>query len=307
MLALVATGNGYDAELREVDEPKPRADEAVVAVCAVSLNRGEVTALGAATEGARLGWDVAGHVVTAARDGTGPKEGTRVVGLTRSGGWAQRVALRTHMMAAIPDALSFEAAATVPVAGVTAWRALQAAEVVDDKRVLVTGASGGVGRFAVQLAGCHLGAHVTAVVGSAARGDGLRDIGAEEVVVGMPARGEFDVILESVGGPSLGRALELVASHGFIVAFGVSSHAPTTFDVGPFFRKGGVRLYGLAVFEELAHQRSGTRDLGYLADLMAHGTLDPQIGLVASWTDANGAFDALMNRQVPGKAVLRVE
>jgi NADPH:quinone reductase-like Zn-dependent oxidoreductase len=307
MLALVATGNGYRAELREVEEPQPRSDEAVVAVRACSLNRGEVTTLGASDDGARLGWDVAGEVVTTARDGTGPREGTRVVGLVRRGGWAQRVAVRTHMLAPMPSTLSFDAASTVPVAGLTAWRALQAAEVVNEKSVLVTGASGGVGRFAVQLAGCHLGAHVTAVVGSTARSDGLRDLGADEVVIGMPARGEFDVILESVGGPSLARALELVASHGCIVCYGVSSHEPTTFDVGPFFRKGGARLYGLAVFEELAHQRSGTRDLGYLADLMAHGALDPQIGLVAEWTDADRAFGALMAREVQGKAVLRVE
>ena len=307
MRALVATGTGYKAELREVEEPTPRADEAVVAVRAFSLNRGEVTALGAAGDGARLGWDVAGEVVTPARDGTGPKEGARVVGLARSGGWAERVALRTHMLAPMPAALSFEAGSTIPVAGLTAWRALQAAEVVNDKRVLVTGASGGVGRFAVQLAGCHLGAHVTAVVGRASRGDGLRDLGADDVVVGMPTRGEYDVILESVGGPSLARAFELVSSHGCIVTYGVSSHEPTTFDVGPFFRKGGARVYGLAVFEELAHQRSGTRDLGYLADLMAHGALDPQIGQVTGWGDADRAFDALMARQVQGKAVLRVE
>ena len=97
MLALVATGRGYETELRDVDEPQPRADEAIVAVRAISLNRGEVAALGRASEGARLGWDVAGEVVTSARDGTGPKQGARAVGLTRAAGWAERVAVRTHM------------------------------------------------------------------------------------------------------------------------------------------------------------------------------------------------------------------
>jgi NADPH:quinone reductase len=307
MLSLVATGNGHEAELREVEEPQPRADEAVVAVRSVSLNRGEVVALAASEEGTRLGWDVAGEVVTPAADGTGPPAGTRVVGLARGKGWSERVALRTHLLAPIPASLSFDAAATIPVAGLTAWRALQAAEVVNQKRVLVTGAAGGVGRFAVQLAGEHLGATVTAVVGSKERGDGLRELGAAEVVVGMPQRGEYDVILESVGGASLTRAFELIAPHGCIISYGVSSHEQTTFDIGSFFRKGGARLYGLAVFEELAHHRSGTRDLGYLADQMAHGALDPQIDLVAGWGDANPAFEALMSRQVLGKAVLRVE
>lgn len=307
MLAMVATGQGYTVELREVDEPQPRSNEAIVEVRAISLNRGELMALGAAAEGTRLGWDVAGEVLVPAADGSGPAAGTRVVGLARAGGWAEHVALRTHLMAPIPTTLSFEAAATIPVAGLTAWRALQVAEVVNDKRVLVTGAAGGVGGFAVQLAGRHLGAHVTGVVGRASRGEGLRELGADEVSIGMPERGEFDVILESVGGASLSRAFELIAPRGCIVSYGVSSHEPATFDPGSFFRKSGTRLYGLAIFGELAHHRSGTRDLGYLADLMAHGALDPQVGVIESWRDAHGVFDALMSREVPGKAVLRVE
>ncbi|HEX7095465.1 MAG TPA: zinc-binding dehydrogenase, partial [Acidimicrobiales bacterium] len=277
-----------------------------VRVHAVSLNRGEVRGLANAAPGTRLGWDVAGVVLAQAADRSGPPAGTRVVGIVPSGGWSELAAVRTDLMAKIPDRLSFDAASTLPVAGLTAWRALQIPETVQDKRVLITGASGGVGRFAVQLAGQHLGAFVTGVVGSEERAVGLRELGATDVVIGMPQEGEYDVILESVGGASLERAFELVARRGCIICYGASEDPITTFDVRTFYRK-GARLQGLLLFEELSHHRSGALDLGYLADLMAHGGLDPQVDFTASWADSRGAFEALMSRRIRGKAVLHVE
>src|SRR5437588_1872924 len=117
MKALVASpGAEASVDLVDVDEPEPQAHEAVIDVRAVSLNRGEVRALQDAAAGWRPGWDVAGVVATAAANGSGPDEGTRVVGLVGSGGWAERVAVATHMLAELPDDVSFEAAATLPVA-----------------------------------------------------------------------------------------------------------------------------------------------------------------------------------------------
>jgi NADPH:quinone reductase-like Zn-dependent oxidoreductase len=88
-----------------------------------------------------------------------------------SDGWAQRRAASTDNIAVLPDSVEFHAAAALPVAGVTALQALRALGPVVGRRVLITGASGGVGRFAVQLA-ARAGAHVIAAVGSAARGAG---------------------------------------------------------------------------------------------------------------------------------------
>jgi NADPH:quinone reductase-like Zn-dependent oxidoreductase len=307
MRALVATGGSPGrAQLADVEPPQPAPHEAVVAVRAVSLNRGEVNALVAAAAGWRPGWDLAGEVVTAAADGSGPAAGSRVVGLVRQGAWAEQVAVAGTWLARLPEAVGFAAASTLPVAGLTALRALRFADQLDGARILVTGAAGGVGRFAIQLA-CTAGAVVTAVVGRESRARGLAELGAGAVVVGLPSEGPFDLILESVGGESMARALELVGTRGVVVSYGVSSRQPTTFDAGAFFRKGGTRLCGLLLFEELNHHRSAALDLAHLVAELARGALDPQIALETSWRDADGPFEALLDRRVDGKAVLHLD
>lgn len=281
-------------------------DQAVVSVGAVSLNRGEVRALATAPEGWRPGWDLAGVVMAPAGDGTGPPEGTRVVALTGGGSWAERVAVPTHRMARIPDGLELSAAATLPVAGLTALRTLHTAGPVTDQRVLVTGAAGGVGRFAVQIA-AHDGADVTAVVGRPDRAVDLERLGAGHIVVGMPDAGEFHLILESAGGASLAAALSMVTRHGSIVSFGNSSGEPTTFDATTFYSRSGARLQAFLLFPELERLGSGALDLAHLADLAATGRLETSVGLETSWRDAGPAMKALMERRVPGKAVLAVD
>ena len=289
--------------LEEVAIPTPAPSEAVVAVAAVSLNRGEVRQLATAPDGSQWGWDFAGEVIRAAADGSGPAVGTPVVGLADRRAWAEQVAAPTSMLAVIPPPLSFEAAATLPIAGLTAYRTLLLAGITPGRRVLITGASGGVGRYAIQLA-CHWGASVTAVVGRPERGAGLAELGAEAVLVGMPVDGEYDVILESVGGDSLGAALNLVAPGGIIVSFGNSTQQPTTFDVSSFYRRNGARLLAYMVFGDLVLAGGATDGLGVLAAMMAAGNLDPQLALQLPWTRASEAMAALMDRTVDGKAVL---
>ncbi len=300
----MATGDS-GLELREVDEPQPGPDQALVSVRAVSVNRGEARALHSAAPGWIPGSDVAGVVDAPAADGSGRPAGTPVLGLVPAGGWAERVAVSTRLMASLPDGLDHTSAATLPVAGLTALRALHAAKLLNDHRVLITGAAGGVGRFAVQLA-AHDGAEVTAVVGRPERGEGLQRLGARNVVVGMPEEGEFDVILESAGGASLAAALGMVARCGTIVSFGNSSGEKTTFDARQFFARCGAHLYAFSLFPELERLGTGALDLSHLAEQAAGGRLQLTVGLQASWRDASRAVRAVLDRQVQGKAVLEV-
>jgi NADPH2:quinone reductase len=305
MRALVSRPQAPYAELAEVAEPEPRSDHAVVSVEAISLNRGEVRRLERMEPGTIAGWDLAGTVSSPAIDGTGPKAGTRVVGLKDVGAWAEQVAVRTEYLAVLPDEISFEQAATLPVAGLTALRSLEIGGYVLGKRVLVTGASGGVGRFAIQLAKL-AGAHVTAV---ARRTDGLAELGADEVLPELSGDGDtFDVILDAIGGPVLGAALQRVAPRGNVISFAATVTEPVSYPTRELFsRAPGARLHGFYLFDDVTHTRAAARDLRRLADLVAVGRLDCQIAITMSWTEAAGAIEALLERRVAGKAVLTID
>jgi NADPH:quinone reductase-like Zn-dependent oxidoreductase len=304
MRALVSKQSAPFAELADVPDPTPRPDEALVEVKAISLNRGETRRLGQLEPGTVTGWDLAGTVRAPASDG-GPPAGTRVVGLKNAGAWAELAAVKLEHLAELPEGISFEQAATLPVAGLTALRALEVAGFVLGKRVLVTGASGGVGRFTLQLAKL-AGAHVT---GIARRSEGLKELGADEVAPEIDLDGPtYEVIIDGVGGPVLGRAIQRVAPGGTIVSFASTVTDPVSYPARELFaRAPRARLYGFYVFTELDHTRSGSVDLRRLADLVAGGRLDPQIDLTLSWNDAGQAIEALLERRVNGKAVLRVE
>jgi len=305
MRALVTSTTPPHAELADVPDPRPLPGQAVVAVNAFSLNRGETRRLATMEPGAVTGWDVAGVVQRSAADCSGPHEGARVVGLVNGGAWAQLAAVDTEWLAELPEGVSFEQASALPVAGLTALRALEIGGFVLGKRVLVTGASGGVGRFGIQLAKLS-GAHVTAL---ARRTQGLAELGADELVSELEAQGEtYDVIVDAVGGPVLGAAIQRVASRGTIVSFAATTDEPVSYPTRSLFgRAPGAKLYGLYIFSELARTGTGSADLRRLADLVAAGKLDPQIDRVASWKDANGAIEALLDRRVNGKAVLVVD
>jgi NADPH:quinone reductase-like Zn-dependent oxidoreductase len=305
MKALVNTPKGpAPVELREVEEPHPAAHEALIAVHAFSLNRGELTLMRIRQEGWQPGQDVAGIVLKAAADGSGPKEGTRIVGIMDWHGWAERAAISTHRLAALPESVGFGAAAALPVAGLTALRTLRHGDPLLGRRVLITGAAGGVGNLAVQLA-AHSGAEVTAIA-RGARGAPLAQLGAQHVVDDITkAEGKFWLILESAGGASLKAALGLLEPKGTIVIFGNSSGEETSLSFRDFGPANNARIQSFHSFAS-GPEEAFAPDLALLAGLIAKGALKPEIE-EHSWRHFAAIAKALDERRVQGKAIFRVD
>jgi NADPH2:quinone reductase len=289
----------------------PDRDEVMVRVTAISLNRGETRrAVQQAEPGWRPGWDFAGIVEAAAADGSGPGVGTRVVGILPSGAWAERVNCRTHAVAVLPDGVGDAAAATLPVAGLTALHALRQGGLLLGRKVLVDGASGGVGHLACQLAtaaGAEVWGHVRRPDYRAAVAEwcGERVVLGRDLAAAKP-HGPFWLILDSLGGNALGAALGMLQPGGICVTFGVSEAAETRFSSRDFFATGGVRLYGLTLFHELMSVERAGIGLALLAGLIEAQKLRPQIAVEAPWSEIGTLARRLIDREFTGKAVLHV-
>jgi NADPH:quinone reductase-like Zn-dependent oxidoreductase len=306
MLGLVNTPEGTSpVTIHEVAEPETAESEALVQVHAFSLTRGELASFARNKAGWIPGQDVAGLVLRQAANGDGPPAGARIVALVDQGGWAERVAVPAHRMAILPANVSFSQAATLPVAGLTALRTLRHGGALIGRRVLITGAAGGVGTLAVQIA-ARSGAIVTAVSGRAESRAGLLDLGAAEVIDDIAAAtGRFALILESAGGASLNHAIKLIEPKGTVVVYGNSSGEPSTIGFADFRGAANARLQSFSYFYS-GPEEQFTADLALLVSLNADGSLKPQIGVERSWRDFMAVAERLRDRRVAGKAVLLV-
>jgi NADPH2:quinone reductase len=288
---------------RDLPEPEPTPHQAVIEVAAYAVNRGELALLSRRANGWTPGQDLAGVVATAAADGTGPAAGTRVVGLADWGGWSERVAVPTHRIAALPESVSFPRAAALPVAGLTALRTLRTGGALLGRRVLVTGASGGVGSFAVQLARA-AGAVVTGHVSGPSRVQQVRALGADDVVTEIGEdTGPFDLVVDGVGGSVLVDAIHRLAPGGLATAYGLAGAERSQIAFFDFNNaQPGGRLEGFRIYT--TGEETFGEDLATLARMIADGRLNPQLGVVRDWSQTVEAVDALRSRQATGKVVL---
>lgn len=282
--------------LGTADEPRPAPHQLVLEVRHISLNRGEVAFASQRPAGTVHGYDAAGVVVQAAANGTGPAVGTRVAAFG-TGAWAQRMAVDTTAVAEVPAGLDL-ADAALPMAGITALRTLRSRSILG-RRVLITGAAGGVGRYAVQLAAMG-GAYVIASVGSAARRKGLAELGAHQVVVGLEGIDRpVDLILDNVGGQQLAAAWQLLAPGGSVQNIGWASDEPAVFAPYSLFFIGPSKT--MSTFGDV-HEVGP--DLATLLEFAAAGKLSPEVDWRGSWERVAEAAQALLDRRIAGKAVL---
>lgn len=305
------TPSGAKLAAIETPNPTPRAYEAVVEVHSISLNRGEVTAaFQRAADGWRPGWDFAGTIVQAAADGSGPQAGTRVAGFLESGAWAQRICVNARNVAALPDSMSFETASTLPVAGLTALYALEKGGALLGKEVLITGATGGMGQFAVQLA-LLAGASVTAAVyrntmaaPAGVPADRFRVVRTDESGLAQLRERRYDLVIEGVGGDVFGAAVESLAHAGTIVTLGATRDVNAAFNIRQFFNVGAARIYGFMIFDEV-QDKPASQGLATLMRFIQDGRLTVPLTHVGSVAEVDRIARELLESKIPGKAVLR--
>ncbi len=309
MRALVADPSASPAlSLADVPEPSPGPGQLLVRMEAASVNRGEIRTAAMQPPGRVIGWDIAGSVVALGEGVGGFEVGQRVLAVSPTGGaFAELAAVPAAWTTTLPSAADPVLAAALPVAGVTAMNILRLARVHAGDRVLVTGAAGGVGMLAVQLA---LDAKAT-VIGQASseqRAAAVRELGAEALIHpgdGSAVDGEFDVVLDAIGGPMLAPLLRATVLGGRVVVYGNSADAESAFRVEEFYPK-AITIYGFRIFQSVPPEQ-GIRDLDTLAEQAVEGRLRITIQATAPLSEALPLVRDLYDRKVTGKVVITSE
>lgn len=304
LAAMLATRGGpEEIVVGSAPTPEPAADEVIIAVEAAAITPSElgweptwVRADGTDRTPTIPSHEVAGSVVAAGPQASDVAIGSKVFGLTdfyRNGAAAEYVAARGHDLAEWPAALDPVAVATLPLSGLTAWQALfDHGHLLAGQRVLIHGAAGGVGTFAVQLARLQ-GAHVIAIA-SAEDATLLRELGADVTVdrtaLTFADPASVDLVIDAIGGDVLERSWPLLAPDGLIVSVAPSSRAIADRDPrGRFF---------------IVTPDRGV--LGELVRLLELGELRVVVARVFPLDEAREAYEFALREHPRGKVVLQI-
>jgi NADPH2:quinone reductase len=322
MKAVVIEEFGGPEVLRYRDVPDPSLSPAsvLVEVRAVGVNRGDLQQRAGEAGDEQLplplivGWEVAGVVKAVGDLVQHVRQGERVVAIMPSGGYAELAAPIAQAVVPIPSSLSFEEAAGIPIVFMTAWFALvKKAALRPGETALVQAAGSGVGMAGVQIAK-HVGARVIATAGSEEKLARARDLGADdainyrtidfgEAVRAMTGGRGVDVVLESVGGRTLVRSIELLAGGGRLVSVGNSSQEPVSIDAALLMER-DVSLSGLYLGAELL--KSGAiEEFQKVVDLCGRGELKVIVDRVLPLAEAAAAHAVLAERANFGKVILK--
>ncbi|WP_066039628.1 NADP-dependent oxidoreductase [Herbiconiux solani] len=305
MRAIIQDELGGPEVLHEasIEIPTPGIGQVLVRVRAAGVNPADFmnrqTGVFSGTPPFTLGWDLAGVVAAVGPGITLFEPGDDVFGLLPfprgAGAYAEYVVAPPRALIRKPDALSFTQAASLPLAGLTAWQMLvETAHISDGSTVLITGATGGVGHLAVQIAKA-LGAHVTAVV-SAQNAELARTLGADAIIdytstdFSRQVRG-LDVVFDVIGGDYPLRALDVLRPGGMLISTLPQSLGPSRAAAA----ERGLRVAGVFV-------ESDRLGLMQITELVVSGTLTPLIAATFPLERADQAHSF----KGQGKVVLEV-
>jgi len=326
MKAIVYCDYGLpNLKLQEIEKPTPADDQLLVRVRAASVNPYDwhfvegtpkiMRLMGVGLrkpKDTRLGVDFAGTVEAVGKNVTQFKPGDDVFG-GRGGAFAEYVCPRAYRAVAIkPANITFEQAASVNIAGITALQALRdKGKVQPGQKVLINGASGGVGTFAVQIAKS-LGADVTGVC-STKNVDLVRSLGADHVIDYTKedfAKGEqrYDVILDNVPNHSLSECRRILNPNGKYVMIGGGGPNDSRW-IGPFGRVINTMILSPFVSQKMGMMMAdpSQKDLAVLAVMMQSGKVKPVIDRTYKLSEVPEAIRYLEQGHARGKVVITVD
>ncbi|MEP7202431.1 MAG: zinc-binding alcohol dehydrogenase family protein [Ilumatobacteraceae bacterium] len=300
---------GGTLQLDELPDPQPGPGEQLVHIAFASVNPLDVwiTQGSPGAAASNLPW-------TPGTEATGHVDGQRVLvrggglGVVRPGLYCSKIAVPEDWLHPVPAGLDLAQVAALPVAGITAWQSLHArAQLGALDRVLVLGASGGVGSVAILLAKA-VGATVWGQTGSPAKVEGITANGADNVIVtgadGIEAAVESyepTVILDSLGGPYTDAAIASIANMGRLVVYGTSNNEHVSINLRRLYRK-GVSMLGYAGLVDTPEEQRTAMDS--LLAMMEAGSLHVPVGQVLPLAGAADAHAKILGREVEGKIVL---
>jgi NADPH:quinone reductase-like Zn-dependent oxidoreductase len=304
MKAIVINAYGNEDVLNYVDveRPEPKADEVLVKVHFAGINpvdwkirNGMGERLGLKLP-IFLGGEIAGTIEKIGDDIRDLKEGDAVYGIVASGGYAEYAIAKIGEMAPMPQSLDFENAAAIPLGALTAWQAIfDLANLSSGQRILITGASGGVGSLAVQLAKAK-GAFVIGTA-SGKNEQFVRDLGADEFVDYTKKNFEevvkdVDVVFDTVGGDTFERAFQTLKKGGFLVT---SVQFPSEEKAQEFGVK-AARVYC----------KSNAEQLAAISKLVGEGKLKAHVSTVLPLSEIKKAHQLSETGRTRGKIVLQI-
>lgn len=320
---LPAPGERSSPRIGDWPEPVAARGEVVLGVRATALNRADLLQLRGrypppAGESEVPGLEAAGEIVAVGQDVEAWKVGDRAAALLAGGAHAELVAVPKGQLLPIPRGWSFEEAAALPEAAITSW-----VNLVDEgglqpgERVLVTGATSGVGTFAVPLARA-LGARVLAAARDLDRLEVLGPLGAsttlelgpslpDAVRAATDGRG-VELVIDLVGGDHLPQHLAALAPRGRLVLVGILAGVSATIDLADLLRR-RLTLRGSVL---RSRSREEKADLiaafqAFAASLLARRELLPRIDRVFSFGEIAAAYEYLANGRPLGKVVVRLD
>jgi len=308
-------GSADDLSVIEIDKPKIKENEVLVKVFASSLNAGDLFSIKGTPYMIRFsvgfpkpknfipGWDVAGKIVELGREITDLKIGDEIFGSTESA-FAEYVVMDKEKLAPKPSNLSFEEASAAPTAAITALQRLRdGGNIKKGQKVLITGASGGVGSFAVQIAKS-FGAEVTGLC-STEKIEMVRSIGADHVIDYKKddftkSVLKFDLILDNTGKKSFSDMKNVLTSEGMVIpnsGHGGMSYVIRAFALAPFTKKiGGMKIANL-----------NSKDFNILKEMMESGVIKPFVDKVFPIQQTPDAIRYLESGHAKGKIVISID